>query len=58
MKEYPPSIIYIDVDMYSSTITILNWIDKITLPGTIIYFDERGVAIFYSIFKMKLKLRM
>ena len=40
MKECPPSIIYIDVDMYSSTITVLNWIDKIALPGTIIYFDD------------------
>ena len=40
MKECPPSIIYIDVDLYSSTITVLNWIDKIALPGTIIYFDD------------------
>ncbi len=40
MKIFPPSIIYIDVDLYSSTITILNWIDKIALPGTIVYFDD------------------
>ena len=40
MKATPPSIVYIDVDLYSSAIAVLNWLDKIALPGAIYIFDD------------------
>ena len=36
----PPSIVNIDVDYYSSTKTVLNWIYPICQDGTIFYFDD------------------
>ena len=36
----PPAIINIDVDYYSSTKTILNWLRPILPSGTIFYFDD------------------
>ncbi len=40
MLENPPSIIHIDVDLYSSTIEVLEWLDKISLPMAIYIFDD------------------
>ena len=40
MIESPPSIIHIDVDLYSSTIEVLEWLDKISLPMAIYIFDD------------------
>ena len=40
MSENPPSIIHIDVDHYSSTLTVLKWLDKIALPMSIYIFDD------------------
>ena len=40
MIRTPPAIITIDVDYYSSTKTILNWLRPILLSGTIFYFDD------------------
>ena len=40
MSENPPSIIHIDVDLYSSTLTVLKWLDKIALPMSIYIFDD------------------
>lgn len=36
----PPSIIHIDVDLYSSTIVVLKWLDKIALPMSLYIFDD------------------
>lgn len=36
----PPSIVNIDVDYYSSTKTVLEWIYPICQDGTIFYFDD------------------
>ena len=40
MTEFPPSIIHIDVDLYSSTLTVLKWLDKISLPMATYIFDD------------------
>jgi len=40
MIQTPPAIITIDVDYYSSTKTILNWLKPILPSGTIFYFDD------------------
>lgn len=40
MKGNPPSIVHIDVDLYSSAITVLKWLDQISLPMTIYIFDD------------------
>lgn len=40
MSKYPPSIIYIDADLYSSTIEVLKWLDKVSLPMAIYIFDD------------------
>jgi hypothetical protein len=40
MKSTPPSLLHIDCDLYSSAITVLKWLDKITLPGAIYFFDD------------------
>lgn len=40
MRKNPPSIIFIDVDLYSSTIEVLKWLDKVSLPLAIYIFDD------------------
>lgn len=40
IKKDPPSIVNIDVDYYSSTKTVLEWIYPICQDGTIFYFDD------------------
>lgn len=40
MLKSPPSIIHIDVDLYSSTIEVLKWLDMISLPMAIYIFDD------------------
>ncbi len=40
MSRFPPSIIFIDADLYSSTIQILKWLDKIALPMSTYIFDD------------------
>lgn len=40
LKSSPPSIIHIDVDLYTSTITVLKWLDKISLPMSLYIFDD------------------
>ena len=46
MLENPPSIVHIDVDLYSSTIEVLEWLDKISLPMAIYIFDD--ICIFWG----------
>ena len=36
----PPSLVHVDCDLYTSTITVLRWLDKIALPGAIYFFDD------------------
>lgn len=36
----PPSLVHVDCDLYSSTITVLRWLDKLALPGAIFFFDD------------------
>ena len=40
MIDHPPSIVNIDVDYYSSTKAVLEWIYPICQEGTIFYFDD------------------
>lgn len=40
MIQNPPSIIHIDVDIYSSTIAVLKWLDKLALPMSTYIFDD------------------
>jgi hypothetical protein len=40
MNAYPPSIVNIDVDYYTSAKTVLEWIYSISQDGTIFYFDD------------------
>lgn len=40
LKQYPPSIVDIDVDYYTSTRDVLDWITPICDSGTLFYFDD------------------
>jgi hypothetical protein len=40
LNQFPPSIVNIDVDYYTSTKTVLEWIYPILQDGTIFYFDD------------------
>jgi hypothetical protein len=40
LVNYPPSIVNIDVDYYSSTKTVLKWLCDLAQDGTIFYFDD------------------
>ena len=40
LKSVPPSIITIDVDFYTSTRTVLTWLDRFMVSGALIYFDD------------------
>lgn len=39
-KKYRPRIVTIDVDYYSSTKTVLDWLEPLLPSGTILYFDD------------------
>jgi len=40
IKKFPPSIVTIDVDYYSSTKIVLEWMEPILKSGTLFYFDD------------------
>jgi len=40
LKGFSPSIVTIDVDYYSSTRSVLNWLRPMLHDGTIFYFDD------------------
>ncbi|MGH9902458.1 MAG: TylF/MycF/NovP-related O-methyltransferase [Pyrinomonadaceae bacterium] len=40
MKAYPPGIINIDVDFYTSTVTVLDFLKPLLKPGVIVHFDD------------------
>ena len=40
LKDYPPTIINIDCDYYSSTKIVLEWLKPMLISGTIFYFDD------------------
>jgi hypothetical protein len=40
LSKYPPSIITMDADLYSSTKTVLEWLRPILGSGTMFYFDN------------------
>jgi len=40
IKDFPPSIVSIDVDYYSSTKIVLEWLRPILSSGTLFYFDD------------------
>jgi Methyltransferase domain len=40
VQRYPPAIINIDCDYYTSTRTALNWVFPMLRTGSIIYFDD------------------
>lgn len=40
LSEFPPAIVTVDVDYYSSTKTVLEWLRPILRSGTLFYFDD------------------
>jgi Macrocin-O-methyltransferase (TylF) len=40
----PVSLVHIDCDIYSATVTVLKWIRKLIKPGTIFVFDEWPIS--------------
>ncbi|MEM3907201.1 MAG: hypothetical protein QXZ17_10135, partial [Nitrososphaerota archaeon] len=40
LRPYPPSFVNIDVDYYSSTKYVLEFVSSISQEGTIFYFDD------------------
>jgi hypothetical protein len=40
LLRFPPQIVTIDVDYYTSTKTVLEWLQPILKSGTYIYFDD------------------
>jgi O-methyltransferase len=40
LKAFPPSIVTIDVDYYTSTLDSLLWLDRFIASGALIYFDD------------------
>ena len=40
LRDYPPSIVTVDCDYYSSTKTVLEWLRPMLFSGTIFYFDD------------------
>lgn len=40
LKAYPPGIVNIDVDFYTSTVTVLEFLKPLLRSGVIIYFDD------------------
>jgi hypothetical protein len=40
LSSHPPSIVTIDVDYYSSTKTVLEWLSRILPSGCLFYFDD------------------
>jgi hypothetical protein len=40
LQQFPPAIITIDVDFFTSTRTVLAWLDRFIASGALIYFDD------------------
>lgn len=40
LRNSPPSVVTVDVDYYSSTKTVLEWLRPILRSGTLFYFDD------------------
>ena len=40
LPEHDRLIVNIDCDIYSSTVTVLRWLEPHLRPGTLVYFDE------------------
>ncbi|MCI4353630.1 MAG: class I SAM-dependent methyltransferase [Thermoplasmata archaeon] len=40
LRAYPPSLVNIDVDYYSATSVVLNWLRPLLSSGTIFHFDD------------------
>jgi O-methyltransferase len=40
LKAFPPSVVTIDVDYYTSTLESLVWLDRFIASGALIYFDD------------------
>jgi O-methyltransferase len=40
LNPFPPSIVTIDVDYYTSTLESLLWLDRFIASGALIYFDD------------------
>ncbi len=40
LKRWPPSIVTVDVDYYSSTKIVLKWLRPILPSGALVYFDD------------------
>lgn len=40
LKAFPPSVVTIDVDYYTSTLDSLLWLDRFIASGALIYFDD------------------
>jgi hypothetical protein len=40
LATFPPSLVHVDCDLYSSTVVVLRWLDKLALPGALYFFDD------------------
>ncbi len=40
LADFPPALVMIDVDFYSSTRTVLEWLRPLLRTGTLLYFDD------------------
>jgi hypothetical protein len=40
LKAHPPGIVNIDVDFYTSTVTVLEFLKPLLRPGVIVHFDD------------------
>ena len=40
IPEHDQLIVNVDSDLYSSAVTVLNWVEPYLIPGSLLYFDE------------------
>jgi O-methyltransferase len=40
LRPFPPALVTIDVDYYTSTLESLSWLDRFIASGALIYFDD------------------
>ena len=40
LRPFPPALVTIDVDYYTSTLESLSWLDRFIALGALIYFDD------------------
>lgn len=46
LREYPPLLVIVDCDLYSSTVAILDGLRDVLPPASYWYFDDTAVSFF------------